>query len=100
MQSATQPEPVSKTKLWAGIIVSAIPSLFLLFDGVMKLVKPAFVVDSTVRLGYPESVILGLGIVLTASTVVYLIPRAAVLGAITVDQFQHVLFVGSRLRHG
>jgi hypothetical protein len=82
MQSATQPAPVSKTKLWAGIIVSAIPALFLLFDGVMKLVKPPFVVETTVRLGYPESVILGLGIVLLASTVIYLIPRTAVLGAI------------------
>jgi hypothetical protein len=33
-------------------------------------------------LGYPESVILGLGIVLTASTLLYAIPRTAVLGAI------------------
>jgi hypothetical protein len=48
----------------------------------MKLVKPAPVVEGTVRLGYPESVILPLGIVLIACTVVYLIPRTSILGAI------------------
>jgi len=82
MQASAQPAPVSKKTSWAGIVISALPALFLLFDGVMKLVKPAFVVDTTVRLGYPESVILGLGIVLTACTVIYVIPRTAVLGAI------------------
>jgi hypothetical protein len=82
MQSGTQSAPVSKKRLWAGRIMSAIPSLFLLLDGVMKLVKPAPVVEATVRLGYPESVILGLGIVLLACTVVYLIPSTSVLGAI------------------
>lgn len=82
MQSDTHTPPVSKKMLWAGRIVSALPALFLLLDGIMKLIKPAPVVDATVRLGYPESVILGLGIVLIASTVLYLIPRTAILGAI------------------
>jgi DoxX-like family len=82
MQASAQPAPVSTKKLWAGIIISALPALFLLFDGVMKLVKPPNVVEITVQLGYPESVIFGLGIVLTACTVIYLIPRTAVLGAI------------------
>ncbi len=48
----------------------------------MKLVKPAPVVEATVRLGYPESVIVGMGIVLLACTVLYLIPRTAILGTI------------------
>jgi DoxX-like protein len=82
MQASDQPAHVSKKTPWAGIVVSALPALFLLIDGAMKLVKPAFVVETTVRLGYPESVILGLGIVLTVCTVIYVIPRTAVLGAI------------------
>lgn len=72
----------SKKILWAGYVVSALPVLFLLVDGVMKLFKPAFVVEATVKLGYPESVIVGLGIVLLVCTVFYAIPRTAVLGAI------------------
>ena len=82
MQSDTQNAPVSKTRLWAGRIIGALPALFLLLDGIMKLLKPAPVVEATVRLGYPESVILGLGIVLIACTLLYLIPRTSILGAI------------------
>ena len=73
---------VSRKTLWAGRVLSALPALFLLFDAVMKLVKPAPVVEATVALGYPESVIRGLGIVLLACTILYVIPRTAVLGAI------------------
>src|SRR5262245_53045247 len=82
MEASAQPAAVATKKLWAGIVISALPALFLLFDGVMKLVKPPIVVETTVQLGYPESVILGLGIVLTACTVIYVIPRTAVLGVI------------------
>ena len=82
MQTAIQAAPLSKKRLWAGRILSAIPVLFLLADGVMKLIKPAFVVDATVRLGYRESVILCLGIVLLTCVALYVIPRTSVLGAI------------------
>ena len=81
-QPDTQAHWVSRKALWAGWILSALPALFLLFDGGMKLFKPEFVVKATVQLGYPESVIVPLGIVLTVCTVLYLIPRTAVLGAI------------------
>jgi hypothetical protein len=82
MQAATQTAPVSKAAAWSGWIMSGIPSLFLLVDAVMKFVKPAAVVEGTVRLGYPESSILPLGIVLLACTILYVIPRTAVLGAV------------------
>ena len=82
MQSNTQTAPISKTMLWTGRIISALPVLFLLVDGVMKLLKPRVVVDATVQLGYPESVILGLGIVLITCTVLYIIPPTSGLGAI------------------
>jgi DoxX-like family len=82
MQLDTRPAAVPRRTFWAGRVVSALPALFLLVDAVMKLVKPAPVVEATLALGYPESVILGLGIVLLACTLLYLIPRTAVLGAI------------------
>jgi hypothetical protein len=72
----------NKSSLWAGRILSALPALFLLLDGIMKVVKPAFVVEATVQLGYPESVIVALGVVLVACTILYLVPRTDVLGAI------------------
>jgi len=82
MQSDTQTAPVSRKRLWTGRITSVLPALFLIFDGIMKLVKPAPVVEGTIRLGYPESSIVGMGIVLLACTVLYLIPRTAILGVI------------------
>ena len=72
----------SKKAVLAGRILSALPTLFLLFDAIMKFVKPAPVIQGTVQLGYPESVITGLGIVLLVCTVLYAIPRTSVLGAI------------------
>jgi hypothetical protein len=48
----------------------------------MKLFKPAVVVETTVKIGYSEAVILPLGIVLLTCTVLYIVPRTAVLGAI------------------
>lgn len=81
MESNTQTS-VSNGRLWGGRIMSWLPALFLLIDGVMKLFKPAIVVEATVKLGYPENTILPIGIVLTVCTILYLIPRTAVLGAI------------------
>ncbi len=77
----TQPA-VSKKMLWAGWGMSALPVLLLLFSGVMKLMKPAPVAEGFVHLGYPEGLALGIGIVELTSTVLYVIPRTSVLGAI------------------
>ncbi|HET7393997.1 MAG TPA: DoxX family protein, partial [Candidatus Binatia bacterium] len=54
----------TKGALWIGWIMSTLPALFLFVDSVMKLVKPPPVVQATVELGYPETSIIGLGIVL------------------------------------
>jgi len=75
-------DPISTKRLWSGRIMSGLPALFLLFDGAMKLFKPPFVVEATVKLGYPESTIVGIGVVLLVSTVLYLVPRTAILGAV------------------
>ena len=82
MQSEISAAPISKGRLWTGRVMSLLPALFLLFDGTMKLVKPDFVVKATVDLGYSECVIIPLGVVLVLCTVLYLVPRTAILGAI------------------
>ena len=82
MQSDPQTISASKTMIWTGRILSGLSASFMLLDGIMKLFKPSFVVEATMQLGYPERVIIPLGIVLTACTVAYLIPQTAVLGAI------------------
>jgi hypothetical protein len=73
---------LSKTQLWAGRIISGLAALFLLWDGVMKLLKPAIVVKAIRELGYPESDIVGIGVALLVCTLLYLFPRTSILGAI------------------
>jgi hypothetical protein len=78
----TKKNMVSKKKLWAGSIISALPVLLLLFSAVMKLQKPPAVVEGFAHLGLPESLARTLAILEIACTIVYLIPQTAVLGAI------------------
>ncbi len=82
MPSDTQVVPVSKKKLWAGRIISTLVVLFMLFDGVIKLLKIVPVVEAFARLGYPVSLAVGIGMLGLTCTVVYAIPRTSILGAI------------------
>ncbi|MDB5289091.1 MAG: rane protein [Phycisphaerales bacterium] len=76
-------QTISNMQLWAGRVISGLAALFFLMDGVMKLVKPAVVVKASVQeLGYPESAIVGIGVVLLACTLLYVFPRTAIFGAI------------------
>jgi hypothetical protein len=63
-------------------VVGGLPALFLLADAGMKFAKPAFVVEATTKLGYSEAAIVPLGAVLLGATLLYLLPRTAVLGAV------------------
>ena len=74
--------PATAKRPWAGIIVSALPALFLLMDAAGKFARPPAVVDGTTGLGYQESVILPLGVLLLVCTVLYIVPKTSVLGAI------------------
>jgi len=73
---------ISNRQVWAGRILSGLAVLFLVWDGAMKLLKPAVVVKATQELGYPESEIVGIGVVLLVCTLLYLFPRTSILGAI------------------
>jgi len=72
----------SKTMIWAGRGLSALTALFMLLDGVMKIVKPIQVLDANIRLAYPVSSLTGIGVVLIACTLIYVIPRTSIWGAI------------------
>jgi hypothetical protein len=74
--------PISKKRLWAGRIVSALAIAFLLLDSVMKVLRAQVAVEGTVQLGYPGSLVVGLGVLLLICTLLYLIPQTSVLGAI------------------
>src|SRR5713101_3407462 len=82
MASTTKTVPASNKKLWAGRILSALAVLFLLFDGVVKMMRIDAVVESMAHLGYPINLAFGLGVLQLALVALYLIPRTSVVGAI------------------
>jgi hypothetical protein len=69
-------------RLWAGRIISALPVLWLRFSGTMKLLKAPAVIEGMAHYGYPERLILYIGVLEVEWAIVYLIPRTAILGAI------------------
>ena len=73
---------VSSKGLWAGRIISGLIVLFRLFDAAVKLLRLPAALEGTVRLGYPASVVVPIGVVGLACIVLYLIPRTEVLGAV------------------
>ena len=87
MQSASQAVGVSKTSLWAGRIISALVVLFMVFDGVIKVLRLTPAVEGTLSLGYPVSVVFPLGIVVLVCVLLYVIPQSSVLGAILLTAY-------------
>jgi hypothetical protein len=82
MQPVGNLAPISKSQLWTGRVLSTLAVLFLIFDGVLKLIKPPMVVEGTIKLGYSASVITPIGILLLSCVVLYCIPITRILGAI------------------
>jgi hypothetical protein len=74
--------PVSKTTLWIGRVMSALPVLLVLLSSVMKLMKMAAVVEGFARAGLSERLIIPVGVIELVCVIVYVIPQTAVLGAI------------------
>ena len=97
-QSALQ-TAVSTKSIWAGRILSVLMVLFLLFDGITKLLKVRQVLDAQARLGYPADIAPQIGAIVLACTVVYVIPRTSILGAILLSGYLGGA-VASQLRIG
>jgi hypothetical protein len=68
--------------MWTGRVLSAWGGLFLLFDGVIHILKPQPVVDAFASLGYPLSVSVTLGVIELICLALYALPRTSILGAI------------------
>jgi hypothetical protein len=67
---------------WLGWVFTVLPLLGLVMSAVFKFLKPADLVKEFGRLGWPENLAFGLGIVELACAILYLIPQTSVLGAI------------------
>jgi hypothetical protein len=82
-----QTKTPSKAARWTGRIFSGITTLFLLMDSIMKIFREQHHVDGTRDIGFQDSFVIPLGIVLLLCTVLYIIPRTAIFGALLLTAY-------------
>jgi sorbitol-specific phosphotransferase system component IIC len=75
-------EAGSGKAVWTGRVITVLVSLLFLFSAAMKFIGGAEVKEGMAHLGLAESMVIPLGILEAACTVIYLIPATSVLGAI------------------
>src|SRR5689334_16880969 len=68
--------------VWTGRVLSGLVIAFMLFDSIIKLLQLQIVTDTFRQMGIPESLAFEFGVIGLVCTVLYAIPRTAVLGAI------------------
>jgi len=82
--AVTSAPNVSKGSLWTGRVISGLVVLFMLFDCITKILRLPQVVDATVKVGYPASTVLPIGVTLLVCVILYIIPRTSILGAVLI----------------
>jgi hypothetical protein len=82
MEPENTPSSPSKLALWSSYIMSAIPVFMLFMSAGMKISKAPMVMEGFTTMGFPPGVIVPIGVVELICTVIYIIPRSTVLGAI------------------
>ena len=73
--------------VWAGRVLTALPSLFFLFDCSVKLMKLSVAMEGTARVGYPMSVVFPLGVVELVCVALFIVPRTAFIGALLLTAY-------------
>ncbi len=83
MQSGNSGATKPRRLFWTGWVLTALPSGLLLFSAVGKFIQPKGAIENMEQhLGWPARLAVPLGVVEAACTLVYLVPRTAVLGAV------------------
>lgn len=74
--------------VWLGWVLCGLVIAFLLLDAIMKLIAPSFVLEAGQSIGFPGvAMARGLGLLLLACTLLYIVPQTSVLGAILVTAY-------------
>jgi DoxX-like family len=87
MSANTEPVARSKAPARIGWALSILTIAFMLFDAAGKLALESHVVDATTKIGYPVDAIRPLGVVALLCTILYAVPRTAILGAVLLTGF-------------
>jgi hypothetical protein len=71
----------------AGWVLTAALGLFFVFDFATKLLQVQSVVDATVQMGFPASAVPVIGGTLLVCTVLWVIPRTTIIGAVALTGY-------------
>lgn len=82
MQAAAISTRATVPVSWPGRVLSGLAVAFMVFDGVIHVLKPAPVVQAFSQLGYPLRFSVGLGVLELICAVLYAIPRTSFIGAL------------------
>ena len=82
MGSVAQVPAISKGRLWAGIIISALPSILFVVTGLFPFIDPAKAAEGTAHMGYPVHLGTVISILEIGCAIIYMVPQTSVLGAI------------------
>jgi hypothetical protein len=85
--AATLTTRATSTTSWTGRGLTALVVLFMVFDGVIHVIKPAPVVDAFAQLGVPLHLSVGLGLIELACTVLFAIPRTSIIGGLLLTAY-------------
>lgn len=80
--TAVPPAATSSTPRRVGYLLSSVAGAFLLFDGVLHLIRPDAVARAFTELGYPIGLARPFGVLELLCLAAYLIPRTAPIGAV------------------
>jgi hypothetical protein len=81
------PEQNPRTLVWTGRVLTGLIVAFLLVDAAGKLIPLAPYVEGTQKAGYAVELLRPLGVVLGIPTVLHLIPRTQLLGALLLTAY-------------
>lgn len=77
----------SRAQVWTGRALTGLITTFLLVDALGKILMLAPVVEASAKVGFASSTIFPLGVVLAASTILHLIRRTQLVGAVLVTAY-------------
>jgi hypothetical protein len=70
-----------------GKILTSVTLLFLVMDSGMKMAREKPAIEATVALGFPESSVVIIGLLLMIGIILYAVPKTAVIGAMLITGF-------------
>ena len=100
MHTPARHSSASKAMPRLGAGLTGLVVLFLAFDGITKVIRVAPVVEACQKAGIASDLVTGIGLLLLVCTVIYIIPKTAILGAILLTGYLGGAVTGSRDRAG